>query len=59
MVTMKGEGSVLVCPFDSLPCRRSGRCGAYCHVCKVVHPKCSRFDLDKYNSDASFRRLFG
>lgn len=47
------------CPFDNLPCKRSGDCGYFCLKCNTVHPTCSRFDSEKFNKDISLRRLFG
>lgn len=50
---------VLVCPFDVLPCERSGDCGDYCLECRTFHNACSRFDAVKFANDASIRAGFG
>ena len=46
-------------PFGKLPCKCSGNCFKYYPDFKTVHPTCTRFDIKKYNSDASIRRGFG
>lgn len=50
--------SKLVCPFDGLPCKRSGACGDYCYQCHTWHNACSRFDAVKFANDASIRAGF-